>query len=91
MFEVILHNKYDLSTSEFIHSKFRVDILSTQRVKIRNKHVSKKSTRSRPCQQLWSRACEEVIRHEKIAKEYNCYMPIYYTGEHIPKVIRHII
>ena len=89
-FDLILHNKNDLPASDFIHSKFVIDAWSSQRVKIRNKHISKRSTRSRPCQKLWSKACEEVKRHEKIAKEYNCFVPIYFTGEHILKVTGNI-
>ena len=89
-FDLILHNKNDLPASDFIHSKFVIDAWSSQRVKIRNKHISKRSTKSRPCQKLWSKACEEVKRHEKIAEEYNCFVPIYLTGEHIPKVTGNI-
>ena len=89
-FDIILHSKNDLPASDFIHSKFVIDSWSSQRVKIRNKHISKRSTRSRPCQKLWSKACEEVKRHEKIAEEYNCFVPIYFTGEHILKVTGNI-
>ena len=66
--EVILHNKNDLSTSQFIHSKFRIDFMSSQTVKIRSNHFVKESTRSRPCRKLWQKACEEVERHEAIGK-----------------------
>ena len=66
--EVILHNKNDLSTSQFIHSKFRIDFMSSQRVEIRSNHFVKEPTRSRPCRKLWQKACEEVERHEAIGK-----------------------
>ena len=66
------------------------DWMSNQKLIIRNKKISKQSTKLRPCQKFWQRTCQEIERQEKIAKEYNCSVPIYYTGEHLTKVTKSI-
>ena len=89
---IIIHNKYDLPQSGFLHPSINIDDdwMSNQKLIIRNKKISKQSTKLRPCQKFWQRTCQEIERQEKIAKEYNCSVPIYYTGEHLTKVTKSI-
>ena len=89
-FKIIIHNKYDLPQSGSIHPIIYVDKdwMSSQKVFIRNKKVSKHSTKSRPCQKFWQKSCEEIKRQDQIAMQYNCHVPFFYTGEHLTKVTK---
>jgi hypothetical protein len=43
----------------------------------------KSSTSSRPCSQYQPKACKEIKVHQKIAKDYQCQAPIFYSGRHL--------
>ena len=43
----------------------------------------KPSTSSRPCSQYQPKACKEIKVQQKIAKDFQCQAPIFYSGQHL--------
>ena len=49
----------------------------------RTRHFSKDSTKSNPCSKYQPKACTDVYLQQKIAKDYNCHIPIFFSGRHM--------
>ena len=85
---MMLHQKYDLPIADIIHPMMIFDQMASQKLIIRNKHFFKTSTKSKPCLEYWPKVCWEIQRQDKITKEYNCHVPIFFT-EHLTKVTKY--
>ena len=83
--EVFIHNENDLPDATKMHPNFQFYDGSDNTYALRMRQFSKKSTRSKPCSKYHSKACKDVKVHRKIAKDFKCKVPIFYTGQHLQK------
>ena len=82
---ILLHNKDDLPDAATIHPSFFMGAYDSgfYEIGLRVKHFSKLNTRSNPCSQYHSKSCRDVHLQKKIAKLYNCQIPIMNSGPHL--------
>ena len=84
---VYLHNQDDLADASRQPSyRFGLDN-SQSTYYLKTKHLTKESTKSRPCMKYKPTTCKEVEMHKKIEQLHNCRIPIYYTGQHLDEYI----
>ena len=82
VYHFLLNGKNALNDASFIQPSFEVDI-HPQRSKefvLRTKGYSKVSTKTRPCQEHWPKACHEILLRKKAMLDFNCTIPILYSG-----------
>ena len=83
---IYLHNQNDFPDASIIHP--RIEFLSPMKnyeLNMRIRSFMKSSTSSRPCSQYQPKACKEIKVQKKIAKDYLCQVPIFYSGKHLDK------
>ena len=82
---ILLHNKNDLPDAETIHPSFFMGAYDygSYEIGLSIKHFSKLNTRSNPCSKYHSMSCRDVHLQKKIAKLYNCQIPIMNSGPHL--------
>ena len=82
--KILLHSQDSLNDALYIHPNFQITSsrYKSKQFMIRSKRMSKTSTRPRPCQKYWPKACHEMYLHKKIKNEYNCTIPILDSGIH---------
>jgi hypothetical protein len=83
--EVFIHNENDLPDATKMHPNFQFYDGSDNTYALRMRQFSKKSTRSKPCSKYHSKACKDVKVQGRIAKDFKCKVPIFYTGQHLQK------
>ena len=84
---VYLHNQDDLADASRQPSyRFGLDN-SQSTYYLKTKHLTKESTKSRPCMKYKPTTCKEVEMHKEIKQRHNCRIPIYYTGQHLDEYI----
>lgn len=85
IYKIFVHNQNDFPEVSFIHPNFNMHTGDTWLIEVvlRKKVSVKQPTRSNPCQQYWPKTCHEIQRQEKIATEYNCEVPFFFTGNHL--------
>ena len=50
---------------------------------LRTQHFTRPNTKLSPCWKYKEKSCNEAFLHQKIAKDFNCQVPILYTGMHL--------
>ena len=82
VYHFLLNGENALNDALFIQPSFEVDIHHQQSKEfvLRTKRFSKESTKSRRCQEHWPKACHEILLRKKAKLEYNCTVPILYSG-----------
>ena len=81
---IYLHNENDFPDALTIHP--RIEFLypmNNYELNMRIRSFIKSSTISRPCSQYQPKACKEIKVQKKIAKDYKCQAPIFYSGRHL--------
>ena len=81
---IYLHNQNDFPDALTIHP--RIEFLYPTKyyeLNMRIRSFTKSSTISRPCSQYQPKACKELKVQQKIAKDYQCQAPIFYSGQHL--------
>ena len=81
---IYLHNENDFPDSLTIHP--RIEFLyptNNYELNMRIRSFIKSSTISRPCSQYQPMACKEIKVQKRIAKDYQCQVPIFYSGRHL--------
>ena len=81
---IYLHNQNDFPDALTIHP--RIEYLYPTKyyeLNMRIRSFTKSSTISRPCSQYQPKACKEIKVQKKIAKDYKCQAPIFYSGRHL--------
>ena len=81
---IIIHNEEDFPDSmtknpmlNFLWAERSYEFI------FRVKHFSKSSTKLRPCSKYHQKACRDIALQSKIAEEFNCQIPIFYSGRHL--------
>jgi hypothetical protein len=82
-YKVLLHSENDLSDAILINPHSSPHYEQRMNVKLRNKHFSKTSTQSKPCQKHWPKSCHDIHTQKKIAEDYHCQVPLFLTGLHL--------
>ena len=83
-YKILLHNEKDLPDAILINPSFHIEG-SKENITLKNKYFSKTSTKSKPCQKYWPKTCHDIYMQKKIAKDYQCQVPIFFTGYHLTK------
>ena len=81
---IYLHNQNDFPNALTIHP--RIEFLYPTRnyeLNMRIRSFMKSSTSSKPCSQYQPKAYKEIKVQKKIAKDYQCQAPIFYSGKHL--------
>lgn len=78
----LLHNEKSLNDELFIHPNFHImaSPQGSSQFLLTTKRLTKISTKFRPCQEYWPKACNEIFLYEKIKDKYNCIIPILNSG-----------
>ena len=84
---LFLHNTNDLPDAYTIHPNIKAlwnpgSALSYD-FTLRTRHFSKDSTKYSPCSNYQPKACTDVYLQQKIAEDYNCQIPIFFSGKHM--------
>ena len=87
IYKIFIHNTNDFPEASFIHPNFNMFSRPNWyfEVALRKKNTIKQSTISNPCPRHWPKTCLEIQKHEEIAKEYDCEIPIFYSGKHLTR------
>ena len=80
---IYLHNENDFPDALTIHPRIEFLYQMNYEVNMRIRSFMKPSTSSRPCSQYQPKACKEIKVQQKIAKDYQCQAPIFYSGQHL--------
>ena len=81
---IYLHNENDFPDALTIHP--RIEFLypmNNYELNMRIRSFIKSSTISRPCSQYQPKACKEIKVQKRIAKNYQCQVPIFNSGRHL--------
>ena len=79
-----IHNNDDFPDAINLQNQF-VHIINAKFVtgaKLKNRHITRVSTRAKPCQKYWPKSCHDVYKQKKIAKEFGCQIRYFNTGVH---------
>ena len=49
---------------------------------VKKKETITESTKYKPCDMLFPRECEDKYLNTRLKKDYNCSVPLFYTGQH---------
>ena len=79
---VLLHNINDLPDASSSHIADIVGMKNQEKI-LRSQHFTRPNTKLSPCWKYKEKSCNEVFLHQKIAKDFNCQVPILYTGMHL--------
>ena len=84
---LFMHNDNDLPDAFTLHPNIKAlwhpGPASSYAFTFRTRHFSKDSTKSNPCSKYQPKACRDVYLQQKIAKEYKCHIPIFFSGKHM--------
>ena len=81
MVRLFIHNKNDFADAMYLHNQFN-HVVSSQFVtgaKLKNRHVTKVSTKAKPCRKYWPKSCHDLFVQRKIDKEFGCQVPYFKT------------
>ena len=79
---VLLHNINDLPDASSSHIADIVGMKNQEKI-LRSQHFTRPNTKQSPCWKYKEKTCNEVFLHQKIAKDFDCQVPILYTGMHL--------
>ena len=83
-YKILIHNKKDLPDAILINPSFDVANFGGKvNITLKTKHFSKTSTKSKPCQKYWPKTCHDIYMQKKIAEDYSCQVPVFFTGNHM--------
>ena len=80
---IYLHNENDFPDALTIPPRIEFLYPMNYELNMRIRSFIKSSTSSRPCSQYQPKACKEIKVQQKIAKDYQCQAPIFYSGRHL--------
>ena len=77
-----IHNNDDFPDAINLHNQLDHRVISkfATGAKLKNRHVARVSTITKPCQKYWPKSCHDVYKQKKIAKEFGCQIRYFNTG-----------
>ena len=78
---LFIHNKNDFADAIYLHNQFNHNVRSqfATGAKLKNRHVTKVSTKAKPCRKYWPKSCHDLFVQRKIEKEFGCQVPYFKT------------
>ena len=85
MVRLFIHNKNDFPDAIYLHNQFNhwIGPKFATGAKLKNRHVTKVSTRSKPCKKYWPKSCHDLFMQRKIDHEFGCQVPYFKTVGHM--------
>ena len=82
---LFIHNKNDFPDAMYLHNQFNHWLGSkfATGAKLKNQHVTKVSTKSKPCRKYWPKSCHDLYMQRKIDYEFGCQVPYFKTVNHL--------
>ena len=77
-----IHNYDDFPDAINLQNQFEHKIVSkfVTGAKLKNRHIARVSTITKPCKKYWPKSCHDVYKQKKIAKEFGCQIRYFNTG-----------
>ena len=80
---ILIHGENELADAININPYFSMLKWRKKTMVMKNRHFSKTTTKSKPCQKYWPKTCQNLHTQKKIAQTYNCTLPIFFPGHHL--------
>ena len=89
---VILHSKKDLPDAYILNGINRISFSNetkeVHKFDVRKKITKRESTREVPCEHYEYKTCKDIEDNELVLSQFNCRIPILYSGHHLDDIFR---